>query len=532
MDDLQFDRFARAVAGVTSRRGLLGVAASAPVVGGALALFDPEDIEAKKRKKKKRKKKKKNKCTPDAKTTTCNGKCGSVINNCKQTVDCGSCACNPPCGECFQCNTATATCVPETAGTACGAGPSCDSGLELFQDTCDGAGTCQPGGGQLCGLYLCAGNACGTTCAGDTDCEPNAYCTGGACTQKSANGLSCQADNECSSNNCCSNVCRDCCDNGDCSGSTPICLNNACVVCGDSPGGCPNGSCCNQPTGECVADCPGTQLCAVNNICTPPCQSIADCGANQLCVAGICQDCDVTTLQSDLQAAIDNTPAGGTLYVCPGAYAPNQPEIDFLIAQPITIIGAGDGASETRVLKRVHIDGAGSPAQPVILRDLRVVATFQGVWLQGGNLLMERCTVRGSSSSAIGVDNAGGTLEMRRCDVVGNKGPGFGGGIRNTGGSVVLRNCRIEGNSAQSGAGIVTANGATSPSSFLELHNTEVRGNVANGQVNPTGAGILNVSGESNVTISTDSIICENNPDATQCDGLVDTSRCSAICPD
>jgi hypothetical protein len=34
-------------------------------------------------------------CTPDSKAVTCDQKCGSVVNNCQQTVDCGLCGCLP-----------------------------------------------------------------------------------------------------------------------------------------------------------------------------------------------------------------------------------------------------------------------------------------------------------------------------------------------------------------------------------------------------------------------------------------------------
>jgi hypothetical protein len=89
VDDLQFDHFARTLAQFRSRR------AATALLGGLLAtsLLTGEDIDA--RKKKKKKKKKKKTCTPEPANQTCEGKCGSVTNNCQQAVECGACA--PPC---------------------------------------------------------------------------------------------------------------------------------------------------------------------------------------------------------------------------------------------------------------------------------------------------------------------------------------------------------------------------------------------------------------------------------------------------
>ena len=123
-------------------------------------------------------------------------------------------------------------------------------------------------------------------------------------------------------------------------------------------------------------------------------------------------------------------------------------------------------------------------------------------------------------------------LEMRRCDVIDITFSGSGGGIRNQNGAVTLRNCRIEGNTAQQGTGIFTGSSPSTTPSSVTLFNTEVRNNTATSIVNRIGAGIYNFDGTSTVTISNDSFICENDPEATQCERLDDTSRCFATCPD
>lgn len=522
MDDGRFDRFARAIAGFTSRRGLLGLAASMPITGGALALLEPADIQAKKRKKKKRKKKKKKTCTPDPKSTTCAGTCGSVINNCKQTVDCGSCACDPPCGECLVCNDTTGACVPAQNGAVCGAGPACNSGVEHPQDTCDGAGACQPGADQPCGLYECAATSCKTACDGTADCFPTAYCNGsGVCTEKGNNGESCLGGNECFSGACCGNVCQECCNSSDCSAlnpSTPICLNNVCVSCTASPGDCPGDTCCNAFTQECVATCPGDDICGASNTCIAPCSSGNPCNADELCVQGICRDCTLFNGQS-LQTAITNAAAGATLYLCPGTY--HEPSTEFDIDKAITLIGAGDGSGGTLVGDRVRITAGAD--EPVEFRNLAIKGQATGVILQGGSLVMTSCTV---FESTRGIDKTSGTLVMHDCKVLNNICPADGAGIRNTNGSVELHGCLVQGNAAPNGAGILTQHQSAQTSS-LTLNNTVVRGNTATTGV---GAGIYNFQSRSVVTISSDSVICENTPLASQCEEIQQT-QCVAVCP-
>jgi hypothetical protein len=86
MDNSQFDRLARALGALRTRR------AATALLGGLLAapILASEDIDARKKKKKKKKK-----CKPEPTTQTCAGKCGSVKNNCKKAVACS--ACTPPC---------------------------------------------------------------------------------------------------------------------------------------------------------------------------------------------------------------------------------------------------------------------------------------------------------------------------------------------------------------------------------------------------------------------------------------------------
>ncbi|MFT4040385.1 MAG: hypothetical protein QM692_19550 [Thermomicrobiales bacterium] len=548
MEDSRFDHLVRAIAGAASRRTLLG--AALPVLGAGLAFLDPEGTEARKRrhkgkgasaeKKRKRKKRKKTPaatttlpptCTPDAPTTTCAGKCGPVTNNCFQTIECGSCVCDPPCGECMTCDVPTATCVPEPLGEPCGAGPSCANGLQHPQDTCDGAGFCQTSGDIPCQPYRCAGAVCGTACDDPFACDETAFCNASnQCEVKFGQGQPCDGAIECASGACCNNVCEQCCFNYQCGDSGLICLNNTCQSCVNSPGDCDSGTCCNSQTNGCVEDCPGVQLCDATNTCAAPCGSHADCAANSLCVEGICHACTVTENGfTSLQTAITNATDGDTLYICPGVYEPDPTDNSILIDKQLTLIGAGDGPGETRIVGPVRLEDAGLAGAPVVIRDVRVLSPFQGIDLQRGALLMTDCTVRGSGLSCRGVNNFGGALEMRRCNILNNRiSNGAGIGLQNVNGSAILRNCRIEGNDGGQGAGIFTGNQATFTAT-LELYSTEVRGNTSSS----SGAGIFNLvntPGSSTVTVSNDSAICANSPDATQCQNI-DTSRCFASCP-
>ena len=112
MKKKQFDGLTRALAGMNSRRSVLGLAAALPIVGDLFATFGIEDAAARPHRKrvksrhhadrqrdvsaaKKHKKHKKKKCKPQPTSTTCAGKCGQVTNNCKQVVNCGACSCDP-----------------------------------------------------------------------------------------------------------------------------------------------------------------------------------------------------------------------------------------------------------------------------------------------------------------------------------------------------------------------------------------------------------------------------------------------------
>src|SRR5688500_14760044 len=109
MDDRHFDTLTLVFTGGDSRRRLLGLLATLPILGGLLGILSPEETDAKGRRKRRKKRHKhgnrrrrahgrgKKKCRAESAAQTCAGKCGSVTNNCQKSVDCGSCLCNPRC---------------------------------------------------------------------------------------------------------------------------------------------------------------------------------------------------------------------------------------------------------------------------------------------------------------------------------------------------------------------------------------------------------------------------------------------------
>lgn len=219
MDDSTFDRLARRLEALASRRTALGALSGAGLVA-ALA-GSRLDASAKRKKKKK-------KCKPESNSATCSGRCGSVKNNCKKSVECGSCPdcarcvselCEgdpgkegTPCGQTGQICDANGTCACNAS--SCGLGKGCFNGVcEECGDTdeqccpgnsCDGGKVCLSGTCELCGFVggpCCSSNNCvpsfGSGCfdgtcelcgaAGEQCCPGgicnfgNLFCTGGAC---------------------------------------------------------------------------------------------------------------------------------------------------------------------------------------------------------------------------------------------------------------------------------------------------------------------------------------------------------------
>jgi hypothetical protein len=250
------------------------------------------------------------------------------------------------------------------------------------------------------------------------------------------------------------------------------------------------------------------------------------CAANEICVDGACQTCHVCAADcpfTTVHAAVAAATSGDTLYLCPGAYAGG---LD--ISKPLTLIGAGQG-TDGAILDgpspgAVVVVRAGTEAQPMTLRGLRIQNASLGVVVDPGqHLVMTACTVRKNIGNG-GIFKSTGSLLMTACTIAENEAtaPGQGGGLRLSGGPATLIDCLVEGNKAAiEGGGIDTQNAGA----ILTLRNTRVSGNFA-----PTGSGIHTSGGV--VSLEDGSVVCGNDPTATQCDGFADpTNACQVTCP-
>lgn len=586
MDPDRLDHLARSFATAGSRRHLIGLLGGLPLAGGVFGSLDLEQAEGKERRRRrkqrhkqrkdpgKRKGKRTKPCKAESVADTCAGKCGSVTNTCKKQVDCGSCDCTPACAECFTCQGAAGgpgTCVPQDAGTPCGAATTCELGTLQPQSSCDGRGECEGVAPVSCAPYTqCAGDACAATCSDDDECVAGSFCNSsgqcagdlldgetcthggqcasdfcvdsvccngacdgacqacnlggsvGTCTTE-ANGTTCDGDKVC-----CGGTCQECCDHADCSGSEPVCVSGQCAACSASPADCPGSTCCNPNNGTCVASCPaGDPICGPGNVCGA-CTSHAQCGGDALCVEGACRACDVVDGQN-LATAVGAAQDGETLYVCAGTYTGG-----ITISTNIALIGAGDGMSGTIIQggNDVLVIRAGTVSQPVTLRGLRIQNGKRGISINPlQNLTMIDCTVSGNTSESIGagIDNYRSTLLMTGCTVENNTAQGSnGGGLHNELGSATLTDCLFQGNVAVKGGAIFNQNqGGT-----VTLDGTRVTGNWAVGS-GSGGSGIYNDgSTGSTVTLQGGSTVCANNPTEDQCHDVTGSADgCQVTCP-
>lgn len=190
MDAGHFDALARTLTPANPRRRVLGVLATLPVLGSLVVLLDANETEAKDRRRRRktrhdrrkhpgqRKHHKRKKCKAESVGQTCANRCGSVSNNCNQSVDCGSCACDPACDACFTCQdggpTTLGTCVvdPAQQGQTYG----------LVGQICQADGSCACDAGSCANpTPICANGAC-VFCSATNPCPAGQCCAGdGSC---------------------------------------------------------------------------------------------------------------------------------------------------------------------------------------------------------------------------------------------------------------------------------------------------------------------------------------------------------------
>jgi hypothetical protein len=220
-------------------------------------------------------------CTAAKKGSGVDGACGAVAAG---TDPDGECPDQGPasCGTDGSCDGAGA-CRKYASGTVC-VGQTCQNGSTLNKThTCNGSGTCitPTPATQGCAPYVCASNACGTTCAIDAQCASGDYCLGGVCVAQLAPGSACSATNQCLSGFCVDSVC--------CSTA----CNTACQACSAAKksSGAGNGTCGAAKNGQ--AD--PRAICAVSAQST--------CGTDGLCQAGACEKWGASTVCSAASCA-------------------------------------------------------------------------------------------------------------------------------------------------------------------------------------------------------------------------------------
>jgi hypothetical protein len=293
---------------------------------------------------------------------------------------------------------------------------------------------------------------------------------------------------------------------------------------------------------------------------TPVCWN-GDCVCGDVCASG----CRFSTVQ----AAINGLPAGSTIRVCAGTYAP------ITINKNLTLIGVGDGANSG---SNTILD-AGGDGQ-VVRVNTDVTASLQGLRITGGNsissgagvfnngtLAMTDCTVIDNATPEIvqgaGIFN-GGNLTMTNCTISQNFAANYGGGIA-TIGNLALVNCTLSANRSGNGGNAIWCAGGTTtltgctvgpansvgwfgtiqvlPSSTVTLHDTRVMGNHAaegggiynsgttilengsavSGNSASRGGGIYSTSGS--VTLTGASTVSDNTPD--NCVGTITGPGCA-----
>jgi hypothetical protein len=318
MDARHFDRLVSVWSNSGSRRTLVVLLTSLPLLGVLASLPGLDDqVDARGRRKRHKKqhhhrkktgnragKRQKRRCKPDSRARTCDRTCGLVVNNCKKTLDCGSCDCPEPCGACFVCQSGSngpGACVVDPAqqrdpcgepGQVCQADGTCacDSGscppCAICQDDgacaafCNGTGCCDHGtcteglNNSTCGRNGddCAPCAAPETCGGGSPSTPGVCgCTPTTCAAEGkncgtipdgcGNTLNCPAGPE----------------PGTCGAPTPACIGSVCTACGPDNAGAsctpidggtseatcqPDGKCC-VPSGEFAGtDCSSANCCS------------------------------------------------------------------------------------------------------------------------------------------------------------------------------------------------------------------------------------------------------------------------------
>jgi hypothetical protein len=196
-------------------------------------------------------------CTPNSTSTTCNGKCGTVVNNCGQSVDCGSC----PSETCKDASCQTNICVytNKADGTSCGSGKKCCAGV-----CCNSNQSCVHG-------------VCKDKCGSNPPCGDGQTCCGGTC----ETGICCELNEGCSSDS-------QCCDGLDCIDPKDSGSPTTCQKCCQAAKDCRDFF--ESDDWVCVGDPKICDVTGCRKCCKPKqaCSSNNQCDSGEICCDGFC----------------------------------------------------------------------------------------------------------------------------------------------------------------------------------------------------------------------------------------------------
>jgi hypothetical protein len=518
MDAKHFDQLVKSLFTTGTRRGVLRLLSSLPLVGGVAGFLREDEADAKGHRHRRRvkrhkhgkgrhKRKKNNTCKPKSTAQTCAGKCGPVKNTCNKTVNCGPCDCDPPCGICATCSDAL-VCKPcdpccddvccQQANAVCHAtsGACCvpDSTAQTCHNQCgDVVNNC--GVSVDCGPCTCDGGcpAC-QICDDDSgECIPDPSQQGDACGEE---GQVCQSDGMCS---CDANSCPSCttCENdGFCAACADCCDDRGVCQDGDTKTACGSSGTCDGCTGQeecqnqtcvCVPDCTG-KVCGSDG-CTGTCAP--GCGPNSTCTDGgtLCEcdfvscddaccadgesccgsDCTDTNTDPEHCGACNTTCPEGQ--VCQGGVCGLACGSDFCPAATEICDGGTCQSCDVcptcayTTVQAAVADGSGpntiricpgTYGKITVTRSLTLIGAGEGA-SAGNNTILDAQQTGGT----VVVSNAG-AVTLRRLRITGGS-TILGSGVSNSGSTLTLTNCTVTGNSRTNGegGGVLNAFGAS-----------------------------------------------------------------------
>ncbi len=187
---------------------------------------------------------------------------------------------------------------------------SCAASVVTKPRLCDGAGVCRADGTISCEFFPCAGAACATSCALDTDCLASGFCSATTCTSDLDLGGACGRAAQCKSGFCTDGVC---CDKA-CGGGCEACT--AAKKGSGIDGTCADVAADTDPKSACPV---GSGVCAADGLCNGVgnCRGFAKAGAS--CGATTCAAGTVTgkICKGDSATCVDDSKSCG-LYACGG----------------------------------------------------------------------------------------------------------------------------------------------------------------------------------------------------------------------